>query len=201
MQVNRVQSNNNQPNFKALKFTEGTKSLLKTLSGEELLQIKQLQKEVANTKHWDFEVKGHATRDYFWGEFINKDKSYYGAVLDGNLHPWKREDNIVTMKSYDCEDDYYDKFRFPSAGRAEQVQSTLVNAERLSNPFEQIKQFVKTLKVLEESTAFMLVENASKVASKAGIDVVSTKVAENIQPEKLLFTQRLKNAWQALKGN
>lgn len=94
------------------------------------------------------------------------------------------------MQSYDWEENYYHKFRFPTAELAEQVNATLVNAHLLSNPFEQIKQFVKTLKVIEESTEFMLknpIEKFSKVTPKAGIDLESTKVAENIQSEKLFF--------------
>ena len=152
MQVN---TNYNSQSFGAVKFTQDTVPLLKRMSAKELKLIKQWQKDASQTKNWDLEVHYNKYVDNFTPIYKNKNKSAEIKEHFGGIDAYKLEGNTVFAHSYTNDENIPDKLQFLTAKRANEAFEVMKgNAFKLS-PFESVKRFVKSLKLLDESYEFM----------------------------------------------
>lgn len=218
MQVNRIQSNNynNQPNFGVLRITEtGAKALRKAFNPEQIEQITKWGKDLESTKHFDLEIS--AVIDDLFYTFRHKTNPRLSS--EAPLFPVSVDRNILNARGVDlidCGDKfYYNNLQFPTAQEAGEAYSKLVAHEstctpypRKINSFDRLTWAVDSTKILDRAT-----EHTGGGAIRVGyyptspiireqktVQAVQT-VEETTKSSKPPFMQRLKNAWQALKGN
>lgn len=215
MQINKVQSNNygNQPNFGMLKITErGAKALCKAFNPEQLEQIGKLGKELENTKHFDLEVS--SIMDDLFYKFVHKTNNNLDS--EAPLHPVSI--NGKTLKAFgvdllDCGDTFtYNNLEFPSAQEAGKAYAELSTFEKNCTPilnnrnlFERLEWAVKSTKILDRVSEHIGSDNIRIGYHPTMPTIREPKpaqiAAETTKPAKPSLTQRLKNAWEALKGN
>lgn len=204
MQVNRIQSNNygNQPNFGMLKFDKSAIPILKTLTADELTQVVKLKKEAAKTKRWNLTISSVSDRK-FYAKY--KDSRGLEPEHHVSLDSYRLNNDTVYVHSYTCDENVHDKLRFPTAERASEVYDSMRTEYYKLSPIEQIKKFVNTLRYLDESYEYMaknpITQKAEQVNSSKVVATVGTKPIVQKISKKLSIIQRIKNAWQALKGN
>lgn len=206
MQVNRIPSNNysNQPNFGMLKFDKSATPLLKKLSAKELKEVRKLEMKAAKTKRWNLTISSIRNGSFY---AIFDDSYNLKFTHCGSLESYKLNKNKVHVHSYSQDDDILDTLRFPTAKRARKVYNSMYGEYYNLSPFEQIKKFVNALKYLDESYEYMAKNPIIKKAEQVNVPKTTTAVVtkpavqETVSNKKLSITQRIKNAWQALKGN
>lgn len=206
MQVNRTQSNNygNQPNFGMLNFDKSAIPVLKNLSVKELKEVRNLKKEAAKTKRWNLTISSVSD-----GMFYAKYKDVRGLKPEHHvsLDSYRLSNDTVYVHSYTCDENVPDKLRFPTAERAREVYNFMHTEYYKLSPFGQIKKFVDTLRYLDESYEYMaknpIIQKVEQVNTSKVANTVVTKptVQKTVITNKPSLTQRIKNAWQALKGN
>lgn len=219
MQVNRVQSNNynNQPSFKKLIVTEkGAKALRKAFSPEQLEQVAKLGKELENTKHFDLRI--NAICDDLFYAFKHKTNPHLDS--EAPLHPCTLNGNRLDaygIDLLDCGDIFsYRNLRFSTAKEAKKAYSKL--SEHLEkcypfpntiNSFDKLKWAVDSTKILDSAAEYTGSDyivydslSSSVVRKSKPIQVTeTTQEVKSTKPIKPSIMQRIKNAWQALKGN
>ncbi len=214
MQVNRIQSINQSQqstNFKALKITEkGAKALKKAFDSKQLEEVAKLGDELKNTKHFDLNIS--AIGDDLFYKFKHKTNPRLDS--EAPLHPRSLKGNKLGaygIDLLDCGDIYiYGNLRFPTAKEAGEAYSKLSeHAEKCypfpyaTNSFDKLKWAVDSTKILDRATEYT---GSDAIVYGAGPSSV-VKQSKQIQPTKTVkvskpsITQRIKNAWQALKGN
>ncbi len=211
MQVIRTQSNNynNQPNFKALIVTEkGAKALSKAFNPKQLEQITKWGKELKNTKHFDLEIDA-VVNDLFY-TFNHKTNSRLSS--EAPLHPVSIKENALNacgVDLLDCGDwFYYNNLKFPTEQDACKAYATLSLYKKTCTPyfhnvFKRLEWAVESTKILDKSFEYMKQNPFVLMGYNKHSFLKPQSVTEQFKQttEKPSILQRLKNAWQALKGN
>lgn len=204
MQVNKIQSNNygKLPNFGMLKFDKSATPLLEKLSVKELKEVRKLKKKAAKTKRWNLTISSIRNGSFY---AIFDDSYNLMFTHCGSLESYKLNKNKVHVHSYSDDDDILDTLRFPTTKRAREVYNSMNGEYYQLSPFEQIKKFVNALTYLDESYEYMaknpIIKKVEQVnGPKAVTTLVQKPIEENVINKKLSITQRIKNAWQTLKG-
>lgn len=159
----RIDNNYNSPNFTAMRFEKDTIPLLKRMSREQLKQMIQWKKEVANTKNWDLELSYHDYTDCFLPTYRSKQNFRDIDKHFGGIDAYKLEGKTVHAKSYTEDKNIYDKLEFATRERAEQAYNEMKGDSLYLFPFECIKRYVKGLKLLDESYQFMKENNIKRL--------------------------------------
>ncbi len=209
MQVNRIQNNNynSQPKFGSLKITkDGVKALRKAFNPEQLKQVTQWGRELQSSKHFDLEIG--AVCDELIYKF--KHKASHRFDSEAPLHPASVKGNKLCacgVDLLDCGDWFYYDLKFPTGQEAGKAYSILSKHEQICTPyqrnsFDRLKWAVDSTKVLNqaaEHTKELRVDaHMSTPVSKNSMTVQTTEVANHTKPS---LVQRVKKAWQVLKGN
>ncbi len=213
MQVNRIQSYNysNQPNFKALILTKnGTKVLRRVFSKEQLEQVAKVRKDLGNTKHFDLEIDAIGNELFY--EFKHKTNHFLNS--EAPLHPRTLNGNKLGaygISLLDCGEIYtYENLRFPTTKEAEEAYSKLSEHAEKSrhiscavNSFDNFKWAVDSTKILDRAAEYtgsdaIIYGSSPSSVVKQPKPILPTETAKASKPS---ITQRIKNAWQALKGN
>lgn len=213
MLVNRIQSNkyNNQPNFKALIITKrGANALQKAFNPEQLEQVAKLGKELENTKHFDLKISA-ICGDLF---YAFKHKTNPRLDSEAPLHPGALNGNRLYaygIDLLDCGDIFsYRNLKFPTAQEAGEAYSKLSEHEEKCYPFseainsfDKLKWAVDSTKILDKATEYTGSDAIVYGSVPSSVVKQSKQIqpTETTKPAKPSIIQRIKNAWQALKGN
>ena len=198
MQVQTIQSNNyNAPNFGALQITKEGRKLIKSWSGRANVwrHINTWKKELAATKYFDLQFDG-LCKNLF--PIIKSKNPYYTYNCEAPLrvsdepkgkHLWVAGTDLI-----DCGDWVGYPLKFKTKEDAENAYNTLKKHQHGNSmtTIEKMQWTVDSVKILEQAFENMY---GIKIFKNWG-----PSTASETKNTKLPFMQRLKNAWQALKG-
>lgn len=200
MQVQNINSSNYKnhysPNFGVLKVSGRVEKL-----------TKGFEKELADTKYFDLEIGELSSK--LWMFILKKEQNPKYHSCEAPLYVFKEpKDNkldVFGTDICDCQDNVWYPLEFATKEDAQAAFKTLntyKNREKALGdlpPFEQVHWAVDSVKFLEK--AFKYMENP-KVETVVDETPKVTEIASPSEAKaKLPFTQRLKNAWLALKGD
>ena len=167
MRINAVSSNynatrwNNTP-FNGLIKERSALPIIKSMSDEDKLELKQIEKRLSKTKFWDIKVSsiGNEFKEFKY-KFINKNN---GGVITDGIFPYAQQGKTISFYSivYGPENTLLNNvgtLRFKSEKRAEELyekyqQNALYARNRGYNmtPVESLKMKEVELKMLEEAS-------------------------------------------------
>ena len=172
MRINAISGSNsaycvNKPrNFKGLIKDKSVESIINNMSEKDILELKKLEKRIANTKFWDMKIsKIENMIEELKFEFIDK-KKLHGSITDG-IFPYDKKGNAIKIYSiiYGPENisrNLVESLRYKSSSRATAVYNKYMkNLEfvKMRNgnltPIEKIKSKEIELNMLEESSHFI----------------------------------------------
>lgn len=207
MQIQSVSTNQN-PSFNALFVSQEAKALIESQKGG-AEKLKKATQELINSK-WDLTIKKSGDNIY----------PYFGDRRDCAVIPCRIMEDYVMVysgdKYGDCEDDITDCLKFSSAERAREVYDKLSgyfmakpeNGGNSKSPLQRFEWAVYAMKAFTE--AELVPQEYSPWAHYLQRDryTPSVKQEENrktieasTQEVKTIpFAQRLKNAWNELRG-
>ena len=168
MRINAVSSNynatrwNNTP-FNGLIKERSALPIIKSMSDEDKLELKQIEKRLSKTKFWDLKILsiGNEFKEFKF-KFINK-KNHNSVITDG-IFPYAQQGKTISFYSivYGPENTSFNNvetLRFKSEKRAEELydkyqQNALYARNRGYNitPIESLKMKEVELKMLEEAS-------------------------------------------------
>lgn len=158
MQVNKVQSNPN-PRFGALIVDKSAAPILKKMSAKELKQIREWQKEFANTKHWDLKLEPYFPHeDCLLTRLVNKNEAFGVQKYIDNTCSWDCNGNSVVANSFSSYPQEVNPskytLRFPTSMQAVEAYNLMKN-QWYSSVFKKVERSVNLLKVHEKAFEHM----------------------------------------------
>lgn len=204
MQVHNIQSNNynlqNSPNFGELKISESGMKFLKSniKNPEKFTYIETLKQKLANTKYFDLVIDKYGNDLY---AHINSKNSIIKYGCEHGLHAHKiLEDNALHVYGTDQLDvgDWVSyKLNFNSNHDAITAYNKLNEYSSGCNYEEWDEaEIINELDWAVYSTELLENEAKNRDNQSTHFAAVSKSETETKEP----FLQRLKKAWQALKG-
>ena len=198
MQVQTIQSNNyNAPNFGTLQVTKEGRKLIKSWSGRANVwrHINMWKKELADTKYFDLQFDG-LCKNLF--PIIKSKNPYDTCNCEAPLRVYDEPEGKKLYVSgtdlIDCGDWVGYSLKFKTEKDAMNAYHTLkkyMHGYSMAT-IEKMQWTVDSVKILEQ--AFENMYGTKSFKNKGASSASETKNT------KLPFLQRLKNAWQALKG-
>lgn len=217
MRVNQVQTNcyNNRPNFRKLEITEEGATFLKTnLTPSEMEQVTKWGRELEDTRFFDLEIDTTMGREFLklrskiTPQFDSEGPLFASRDCKGNKF------NTYGRDLLDCGDWFSYDLEFPTEQEAQKAYDKLLHFESKCTPYtagsimDKIEWAVESTKILEKASEYAGAKSIRwRTEMPQSTTIISKKPAVTQEPEitkgpaKSSFTQRLKNAWQALKGN
>ena len=198
MQVQTIQSNNyNAPNFGALQVTKEGRKLIKSWSGRANVwrHINMWKKELAATKYFDLQFDG-LCKNLF--PIIKSKNTYDSSNCEAPLRVYNEPKGknlyVSGIDLIDPGDWVGYPLKFKTKEDAENAYNTLKKYMHDSSmpTVEKMQWIVDSVKILEQAFENMY---GTKIFKK---EVPS--FSSETKPAKLPFPERLKKAWQALKG-